>query len=62
MVLISKTEEKKYSGQIFLFLIKKIAFSCVPTTRKAFSLKRENSALQKLFVGHFCPPGSGSGL
>jgi hypothetical protein len=62
MVLMSITKEKKYSGQIFLFLKKKIAFSCVQLQEKLSALKRENSALQKLFVGHFCPPGSGSGL
>jgi hypothetical protein len=62
MVLISKTEEKKYSGQIFLFLIKKLHFPVSQLQEKLSALKRENSALQKLFVGHFCPPGSGSGL
>jgi len=55
MVLISKTEEKKYSGQIFLFLIKKIAFSCVPTTGKAFSPQKRKFSTSKIVCRLFLP-------
>jgi hypothetical protein len=29
--------------------------------KKSSTLKRENALLFSIFVGHFCPPGSGSG-
>jgi hypothetical protein len=55
MVLMSKTEEKKYSGQFFLFLIKKIAFSCVPTTGKAFSPQKRKFSTSKIVCRSFLP-------
>ncbi len=68
-VLMTENWRKKYSRKSCLsFFDQKLQFTYVQATGEAFSLKIEHPALQKMqfilfsmFVGPFCPPGSGSG-
>jgi hypothetical protein len=63
---------KIYSWEFLYIFLSKIAIylsrglpkageSFNPQKRTSSTSKHENSLLSSIFVGHFCPPGSGSG-
>ncbi len=72
-----KTAEKKYSWNFFFFFDPKLQFTCsyatikyLQATGEAFSSQKRTYSTSKneiyylfpMFLGHFCPSGSGSGL
>jgi hypothetical protein len=60
---------KKYSWIFFIFFGSKVAIYLCPSYRRSLQPSKENIQHFKklklltfsMFVGHFCPPGSGSG-
>ncbi len=65
-----KTEEKNTTEIFFIFFDQKMQFTYVQATGEVFSPQKRTSSTSKneyyyifsMFVGHFYPPGSGSGL